>query len=467
MFTRHNGLKTLLIIILAGSGILVGYWMASKDKHSLQSGNLELISKKIIQDINFPLTNFDLKDTIEKPTIAMNDSGKIFLAWASQTSEVEKKLFLAASEDEGKSFQPAKEITRSNIFRSISQSKNKMVSREIRMTPHLAFEDGSLFLAWTESLPDNQSVRMVVSISQDGGNSFGAPLVVHQGDKARATFTSLSVGMDKSIACSWLDNREKVQKPFVSVKDPNMEAFPPEEGIIGGHDGKGVCPCCPTTSLIDKDGNVFVAFRGVVDGYRDFWIARKKAGHAHFEKPVPVVEPTWKFDGCPHDGASILVLNERIHIVWMDARTGSQRCYHAWAGIADLKFTSFELNPISQGSQGNAKIISDINGNIYAVWEESKENQVIQDNDHKNHDKSFEPGAGRIIMAACLSSQSMKFSKGIPLSKKANVFQTRPSMAVSKSGDILVCWNELSENGKSIIIKKLKNNLLLNLGYQE
>ncbi|MFN5291282.1 MAG: hypothetical protein ACK5E4_14435 [Planctomycetia bacterium] len=461
------GTKILFLIVLILSGTLAGYQLASK-KHHLSLTNEERHSiKNFPKHTSFPLSNFDIKENIEKPSITVDDSGKIFVIWASQTSSSEKKLFLAVSENNGESFKPPREIAHSEIFKSISELKGKTIAREIRMTPHLAHENGSLFLGWTESLPGNSGVRMIVTTSDDAGKSFRKPLVVHQGEKARATFTSLSVGKDKTIACSWLDNREKVQIPYVSIKFPNQENFSPEEGIIAGQLDKGVCPCCPTACLIDCKGTVFVAFRNIVDGYRDFWIAKKTIDQPRFDKPVPVIPPTWKFNGCPHDGASMLIQDDKLHIVWMDARNGSQRCYHAWANTADLKFTSSELNSIAQGSQGNAKIIADSNGNIYAAWEETKENTVPQGDNHKNHDNPFKPGLSRNIMLATFSKSNMKFSKAIPLINKPDVFQTRPSVAVSKSGQVFVCWNELSEIGKSIVITSFKNNALLVNGEKE
>lgn len=466
MANNSYGIKIVFLIILALSGTVAGYRLANLKNRSLPN-NERSLSNDFPKLLSFPLTNFDIKDTIEKPSISVDDSGKIFMAWATQISDSEKKLFLAVSENNGESFQPAREIARSDIFKSVSQSKGKMVAREIRMTPHLAYESGSLFLGWTEALPGNLGVRMIVSTSNDGGKSFDPPVVVHQGEKARATFTSLSVGKDKTIACSWLDNREKVQKPYVSIKFPNKKNFPAEECIVAGQEGKGVCPCCPTASLVDCNGTVFVAFRNVVDGYRDFWIAKKTIDQTIFGNPVPVVDPTWKFDGCPHDGASMLVQDNILHFVWMDARNGYQRCYHAWANTVDLKFTSSELNPISQGSQGNPRIISDANGNIYAAWEESRENRVDQGDDHKNHGEPFKPGLSRNIMLASLSKQKMKFSKAIPLLKKPDVFQTRPSMAVSKSGQVYICWNELSETGKSIVFTSFKNSSLVEVGSKE
>ncbi len=406
---------------------------------------------------SFPLGQLDVKDTQERPSLAVDGKGRIYLAWASQTSDSEKVLLLARSDNQGKSFNTAKEVVKSGIFKAVSQMKGKTISRDVRMMPHVLSGKEELFLAWTEALPDLKGVRMVVSSSKDGAESFGNPTPVHHGENARATFTSLSVGQNGTLVSSWLDNRDKKQKTFASVKGPDAIGFPAEEAVAAGDPDKGVCPCCPTSSLVALDGTVYVAFRNIQEGYRDFYISRKKPGASSFEAPFPVIPPTWKFDGCPHDGASMVLAGDTFHITWMDARSGSQRCYHAYANCNEMKFTAAELHPISQGTQGNAKLVVDAQGDVHAVWEENKEAAPVVDAgaEHKHGGPDFSAGVGRNIMIATLEKNEKKFGAAKPVDEKSGVFQTRPAIAVAQGGDLLVAWNELSESGKAIKFKKV------------
>lgn len=415
------------------------------------------------EPISFPLEHFDVKDTQERPTIAVDDKKRVYVAWASQTGESEKKLFLAKSDDNGESFSKAREILKSAIFKSISQMKGKTISRDVRMTPHLIAGREEIFLAWTEALPDLNGVRMVVSSSRDGGEIFGDAIPVHHGENARATFTSISLGQEGSMVSSWLDNRGGRQKTFASVKGPSATVFPLEEMVAEGDPEKGVCPCCPTTSIVAPDGTIYVAFRNIRDGYRDFYISRKKPGAVAFEVPVPVVPPTWKFDGCPHDGASMVLVGDILHITWMDARTGSQRCYHAYADANTMKFKFSELHAISQGSQGNARLVLDSQSNVHAVWEETKDltANIDANGDHKHEGGNFNSGAGRNIMVGAFDKNTSKWGMIRPVHEKSGVFQTRPAIAVAGDGDLLVAWNELSESGKAIKFKKIKSGVML------
>jgi len=42
---------------------------------------------------SFPLEQYDVKDTQERPSLAVDGKGRIYLAWASQTSDADKKTF--------------------------------------------------------------------------------------------------------------------------------------------------------------------------------------------------------------------------------------------------------------------------------------------------------------------------------------------------------------------------------------
>jgi len=412
---------------------------------------------------SFLLEQYDVKDTQECPSLAVDGKGRIYLAWVSQTSDSDKMLLLARSDNQGESFNATKEVIKSGIFKAISHMKGKTISREVRMTPHVIAGKEEVFLAWTEALPDLKGVRMVVASSKDGGENFGTPISVHRGENARATFTALSVGQDGTMVSSWLDNRDKKQKTFASVKSPTALRFTSEEVVAAGDPEKGVCPCCPTSSLVALDGTVYVAFRNIQDGYRDFYISRKKSGARSFEPPLPVVSPTWKFDGCPHDGASMVLAGDTLHITWMDARSGSQRCYHAFANCNELKFATAEIHPMIQGSQGNAKLVLDAKGDVHAVWEESKDAtpSVDPSAEHKHGAQDFSSKVARNIMVGTFDKNTNTMNLIKPVDEKAGVFQTRPALAVAQDGDLLVAWNELSEAGKAIKFKKVRSGSIV------
>ena len=274
----------------------------------------------------FPLNQADVSDGIEAPALAILDSGKIALAWATTVSPTEREVMLVTSEDRGHSFSTATSVVTTGIHTSISKMRGRTVERKTRTLPHLASDGETMFLCWVDAGENRESVVMKFSESVGPFVSFSDAVSVHQSTDARPTFTSLSVGDDGTVACSWLDNRNKVQQPFAAVRRPKQTQFEPEKMVYAGPGGKGVCPCCPTTAFV-MDGDVLVTFRANEGGYRDIWTAVLPQHDAKFQAPVPQVDPTWEFAGCPHDGPAVAKTSRGLHVAWMDAHTGTERVY--------------------------------------------------------------------------------------------------------------------------------------------
>ena len=249
--------------------------------------------------------------------------------------------------------------------------------------------------------------------SQDAGATFGPAYPVHQSQEANPTFTALGVGPDAQLACAWLGGPDG-QQPFAAIRRAGQKTFEKERLIYAGENGKGVCPCCATAVAFAPDGTLYVAFRNISDGYRDIAVSRLRPGQSTFEGPFPVLEHTWKFNGCPHDGPSLAVIGDTLHIAWMDARSGPQRCYYARAKLADMKFEARELNAGAPGTQGNAKLFADHSGNLHAVWEESIGVEPAATNAHAAHQHGppkIAVGGGRAVMYAVMPAGSDEFGE--------------------------------------------------------
>ncbi|MCE9533172.1 MAG: hypothetical protein K8T89_18905, partial [Planctomycetes bacterium] len=195
-----------------------------------------------------PLSTFDIKDHNEAPDLAADAQGRVYLAWSSQTGADERAVFLSRTDANSEKFGEPTTVSRSGIVKTVSQMKGKTITRESKMLPHLAIHNENIHLNWVEALPGNQSVRMKVATSTDAGDHFGPAKVVFNGDKTRPTFTAMTVGADGTIACTWLDNRERAQQPVVAVRNPGDAVFEPALSLHPGQDGRGTCPCCPTAT---------------------------------------------------------------------------------------------------------------------------------------------------------------------------------------------------------------------------
>lgn len=444
------GLLGLVAVGLAGGAYLSGAFTADPPPDPAPQ------TPSSVSPFRFPLSAADARDTLEAPELAVDSDGRVLLAFASQTADAERTLFLASSHDRGANFSAPRAAAKSGIFKSVSQMKGKEITREIRLVPHLAAGGKTLALSWIDALPQNAGVRLAFAESTDGGTTFSTPISANAGAKSRPTFTAMAVGPNGELACSWLDNRGRNQAPYAAVRPAGAAAFEPESLVYAGEPGKGTCPCCPTAVCFGPDGTLFVAFRNVDDGYRDIAIGRKKPGASQFEGPFPVESHAWKFDGCPHDGASIAVANGRLHAVWMDARSGRPRCNYGSAPLDTLKFETREIDTSAPGTQGNAKLAVDATGGLHLVWEESLGASPESDPKQHNHaPPSFSASGGRAIRYAVSPKADGTFTPPCSVAPRPGAYQTRPAVAVAGDGVAVVAWQELDESGKAVVATRV------------
>jgi hypothetical protein len=400
---------------------------------------------------SFPLATADVRDSQETPSVAVDAKNRIHLVWGSQTGDDERTLYYTVSTDLGKTFAPPRELRKSGISRSVSRMKGKEVVRERRMSPHIAADGEKVLVAWSDAPADGSAIRLLMMHSTDGGQTFSEPQSVPQAENAGPTFTSLSVNKSGQVACSWLDNRNRAQQVHSAIRFAGSEQFSPELLVDAGQESKGVCPCCATAVKVADDETVVVAYRGSVDGHRDIWVSVKRPSDNQFSAPIAVVPPTWEFAGCPHDGPSLTLVGDTLHVSWMDARDGRQRAYRGWANLHDLKFQVEEINAKGPGTQGNTRLAVDAAGQLHAVWEESlaDEQPAIPQHEHQQPATS---GSGRAIVYAPLLPTGGQASQPIAIASQAGRFQTRPAIACGPAGLLISAWMELDESGKRVVV---------------
>src|SRR5262249_5028525 len=170
------------------------------------------------------------------------------------------------------------------------------------------------------------------------------------------------------LACGWIDGRNQAQQPFLSTCPADSDGFAPERLVYAGPEGRGICPCCDVAVAVTPDRAAFVAFRNSDSGHRDIWLAPAGAETA-FAATIPVAREPWTFNGCPHDGPSLAIVGDRLHVAWMDAHTGSGRIYHASSPFDDPSFHPRALSPEGRGAQGHPKLADDGDGGVHAVWD--------------------------------------------------------------------------------------------------
>jgi hypothetical protein len=397
----------------------------------------------------FPLRPADVQADRETPAVAVDAKGRVLLAYASQTGELERALTLVRSLDGGKTFEKPVEWRKVPIYKYASKSKTKEVTYSTHVLPRLVSSGESIHLGWVEAINGGPGVAYYLATSTDGGLTFSEPIRTHGAEAIKPGFTTLSVAFDGSIVCGWLDGRAKGPRPYSSVRPSHSEGFEPEQLAYEGPDGKGVCPCCDVAVAQGTTGDRFVAFRNSESGNRDIYVSGPGG-------LVAVAPDHWKLEGCPHDGPSMAFARDRLNLLWMDAHSGKNRVYHASSPSDGLAFKVLELAPASKGAQGHPKLAATPDGRLIAVWDESiGEVPALASGDPQEHGHAAPlTGDGRAIQLAMSTGES--FGKPRAISPRPGAFQLQASIAVQADGTALVAWNEMDGDGKKVVFARVE-----------
>ena len=203
------------------------------------------------------------------------------------------------------------------------------------------------------------------------------------------------------------------------------------------------------------DGSRFVAFRNSDAGNRDIYVGRSRPDDPGFAPPVAITQDHWKLDGCPHDGPSMVVAGDRLHLAWMDAHSGKNRVYHATSPTTELDFAPRELARSSTGAQGHPKLAATSAGRLLAVWDESPGDEPpAKAAPHGEHGHARPmTGGGRAIMFASLDGDGFAAPRAID--PKPGAFQLQPSIATGPDGTAFVAWVELDADGKRVVLVRV------------
>jgi hypothetical protein len=404
----------------------------------------------------FLLSPEDVANDRETPALAIDAAGRVVLAWAAQSGDNERTIYLARSSDGGKTFDQPAAFRKVPIYRFTSQGKGKAMAFSTHVLPRLAAAPDALCLGWVEAINGGPEVAYYVARSVDGGKTFSELVRVHGKDASKPGFTTLAVASDGAMLSAWLDGRNSGQQPFFASRPSGSEGFEDERLVFAGPEGKGICPCCDLAAVRLPDGSDVVAFRNSDSGHRDIWFSRAPRG-GPFGPPAPLSTDNWTFEGCPHDGPSLVLDGGTLHAAWMSAHTGRNRAYLASSATPDLTFAAHELSADTPGAQGHPKLALAGPGKLFAVWDESLDAAGAAPDGKSAHSGAHShgpalTGSGRAVMLAISTGKGAQFGPASPVAVRPGAFQLNPVVAVGPDGAALVAWNEIDTAGKRVVI---------------
>ncbi len=146
-------------------------------------------------------------------------------------------------------------------------------------------------------------------------------------------FQGAGVGPDGTLYAAWLDMRDKDE-----AKTGDYTAGAASVYLTRSTDGgktwsknvriaRDVCPCC-RVGFGFTGGRVVTTWRGVDNGdLRDIYTASSADKGETWTKGVLVNRDGWKIKGCPHVGASLATVGDKLYVVWFSEANGKPGIY--------------------------------------------------------------------------------------------------------------------------------------------
>jgi hypothetical protein len=327
-----------------------------------------------------------------EPNLSAGPDDRLYLSWLEPIQPKGYALKFAVRPKGGNWSRP----------RTITQGENRFDSSI------LALPDGSLAAYWlTKGGPGRHANDVNLSISRDGGETWGKAIVPHQ-DRTPAERGFVSVAAaNGGIAVVWIKG-SMMMIDSASMKHGSGDAINSDASRHGSGDHKHleggdrqasgqmaaskmesslmsitigldgtlgkevlldsrVCECCQTAAAQTPDG-VAVVYRDRSDKeVRDISIVRLKKGK--WSKPEPLSKDGWEINGCPVNGPAISSSGKNVAVAWFTRVHDQPRVYAALSTDGGATFNPKVLlgdeHPI-----GRVDIIALPSGNAVVSWAE-------------------------------------------------------------------------------------------------
>ncbi len=158
-----NRLIVLVVLLTGLGGFALGWFAFSSQEQPAQPGQAAQAHQAPPGPIvhRFRLSPTDMKLDRETPSVAVDDQGRVLAAWASQASETERTLWLARSEDGGKTFAGPVAFRKVPVHRYVSRMKGKEVTRSSSVAPR--WRPGESRYSWPGRKPWTEALGWSIS----------------------------------------------------------------------------------------------------------------------------------------------------------------------------------------------------------------------------------------------------------------------------------------------------------------
>jgi len=300
-------------------------------------------------------------------------------------------IYFTVSHDSGRTFSaPVKVEQASNLLlthhrgpRIAISGKTIIISAITSKTAsdahaHGAGPDGDLFV-WR---------------STDNGKTWSQAIRVNDVPNApNEALHTLAADAKGNLFLAWLDHRTGKGTTLYGARSADAGATWSKNFLVYQSPDGTICECCHPSSAFTPDGELLVMWRNSLDGSRDMYLARSRAG-ATFGPAEKLGTGTWKLKGCPMDGGGVAVFQKRVFTAWRREGTvymaepggqeialgqgkdlavaaGSKGVYVAWVSASGVQLRAPDASPVTLSNDGAFPAITVLSdGAVVAAWQE-------------------------------------------------------------------------------------------------
>jgi len=302
-------------------------------------------------------------------------------------------IYFAVSHDSGRTFSaPVKVEQASNLLLTHHRGPRIAISGKAIIISAITSKTGSDAHAHGTG-PDGD---LFVWRSTDAGKTWSQAIRVNDVPNApNEALHTLAADAKGNLFLAWLDHRTGKGTTLYGARSSDAGATWSKNFLVYQSPDGSICECCHPSSAFTPDGELLVMWRNWLEGSRDMYLARSRAGAA-FGPAEKLGMGTWKLKGCPMDGGGVVISRQRVFTAWRREGTvyqaepgghetalgqgkdlavaaGPKGVYVAWVSASGVELRAPDKPPVTLSNDGAFPAITILSdGSVVAAWQEGE-----------------------------------------------------------------------------------------------
>ncbi len=288
-----------------------------------------------------------------KPSIAVDKSGKAYIAWQDRRNG-DEDIYFASSSTYGISWTNPNVV----IYSGPGDQTN----------PSLAIDSqGNLYVVWQDGR--NPDLDIYFARSLDGGKTWPMPHVPVNISGADQSNPEITVDSSGVVYVTWEDNRDGHYDIHFSKSEDGGTTWTPSKKVNA--DWLSSTQLDPTIA-VDTNGTIYIAWEDEIGGNYDIYFGRSKDGGSTWSDPSIKVNTDQTTMGQTNPTIGVRGEDE-VYLAWQDNRWGSPDIYFASSNNSGGNWShpNKKINTdIGSAQQLNPSMAVSATGTIYVAWDD-------------------------------------------------------------------------------------------------